>query len=520
MKKIFYTIVSACYLIGVSTSCNDWLTLYPEDKIIGDEYWTSAEDVEMMVASSYRFLLENSVLQQFVYFGELRSDNISSGSPNGNERAVLDNGNLLNTNPICNWETWYKVINICNNIIENAPGVQNSDKNYTISDLQHHLSEAYFIRSLCYFYLIRAYGDVVPYVTTASSSDSTNYNVPATPEKEIIGNLIDLMKTAKEYATPSYGYQSKNCGHVTKNACRALLADIYLWNEQYAECIAECDEVLNNPIILPGDETAEWQLLPRATFFQSVFYSKNSRESIFELNLNDENNSNRTAFTSLYGNETTNPHLKPTTNIQGLYDDTDIRGMQYINGRVSQIFKYVGQIAPVAETKNEAASATYTYRSSGSANNWIIYRLSDIYLMKAEALAISGQSADDFDNAVTLCNKTYIRAHAEGADSLDHSAYTDNKSVEELVLLERRREFAFEGKRWFDLLRKVRREGGPSEAVINSLVNNKYSGTLPDGIIGKLSSMGYWYWPIYKGQMDVNPYLQQNEYYQKQDSQN
>ena len=462
MKKIFYTIVSACCLIGVSTSCNDWLTLYPEDKIIGDEYWSSAEDVEMMVASSYRFLLENSVLQQFVYFGELRSDNISSGSPNGNERAVLDNGNLLNTNPICNWETWYKVINICNNIIENAPGVQNSDKNYTISDLQHHLSEAYFIRSLCYFYLIRAYGDVVPYVTTASSSDSTNYNVPATPEKEIIGNLIDLMKTAKEYATPSYGYQSKNCGHVTKNACRALLADIYLWNEQYAECIAECDEVLNNPIILPGDETAEWQLLPRATFFQSVFYSKNSRESIFELNLNDENNSNRTAFTSLYGNETTNPHLKPTTNIQGLYDDTDIRGMQYINGRVSQIFKYVGQIAPVAETKNEAASATYTYRSSGSANN----------------------------------------------------------SVEELVLLERRREFAFEGKRWFDLLRKVRREGGPSEAVINSLVNNKYSGTLPDGIIGKLSSMGYWYWPIYKGQMDVNPYLQQNEYYQKQDSQN
>ena len=249
MKKIFYTIVSACCLIGVSTSCNDWLTLYPEDKIIGDEYWSSAEDVEMMVASSYRFLLENSVLQQFVYFGELRSDNISSGSPNGNERAVLDNGNLLNTNPICNWETWYKVINICNNIIENAPGVQNSDKNYTISDLQHHLSESYFIRSLCYFYLIRAYGDVVPYVTTASSSDSTNYNVPATPEKEIIGNLIDLMKTAKEYATPSYGYQSKNCGHVTKNACRALLADIYLWNEQYAECIAECDEVLNNPII-------------------------------------------------------------------------------------------------------------------------------------------------------------------------------------------------------------------------------------------------------------------------------
>ncbi|MBQ8422956.1 MAG: RagB/SusD family nutrient uptake outer membrane protein [Coprobacter sp.] len=520
MKNIFYTFILACGLIGVSTSCNDWLTLYPEDKIIEDEYWNSAEDVEMMVASTYRFLLETSVLQQFVYFGELRSDNLSSGNPNGNERAVLDEGNLLSTNSMCNWAPWYKVINICNNVIEKAPGVQQADQNYTVADLQHHLSEVYFVRSLCYFYLIRAYGDVVPYVTMASASDSTNYNVGPTPEREIIDNLVALLKTAKEYATPSYGYQSKNCGRVTKNAVRALLADIYLWDGRYTECIAECNEILNNPIILTGSDLTEWQLLPRSTFFRNVFYSGNSQESIFELNLNADNGNNRSAFTSLYGNETTNPRLKPTTNVMTIYDDADARGMQYIDLKQSKIFKYVGQIAPLAETRVEAEASTYTYRSTSTANNWIIYRLADVYLMKAEALAISGQTAEDFSEAVMLCNKTYIRAHAEGVDSLDHSTYTDNKSVEDLVMLERRREFAFEGKRWFDLLRQVRREGAPTEAIVNTLVNNKYNGTLPDGITGKLSSMGYWYWPIYKDQIDVNPQLKQNEYYQKQDSQN
>ena len=87
-----------------------------------------------------------------------------------------------------------------------------------------------------------------------------------------------------------------------------------------------------------------------------------------------------------------------------------------------------------------------------------------------------------------------------------------------MVMEERRREFAFEGKRWFDLLRQVRRAGGPSDNVINTLVNNKYGGTAPDGISGKLSNIGYWYWPIHKDQMDVNDQLKQNDYYQKQES--
>lgn len=518
MKHLLSNILVVCMSACLLSSCNDWLTLYPEDEIIEDDYWTSSEDVEMMVAGAYRYMLESSILQRFVYFGEMRSDNIQSGSPSGDERVVLDEGNILSTNSLCNWNSFYKVINICNYIIAKAPEVRGVDSNYLESELQHHLSEAYFIRSLCYFYLTRTYGGVAPYVTEPSSSDAMDYNVPAVSEDEMLSHLVDDVLLAKSYATPSWGYQSRNCGRVTQNACRALLADIYLWMGRYTDCIAECDEVLANPIVLAGEQNTGWALLPRTSFFLNVFYFGNSKESIFEFNLNNDNNANRTALPALYGNETTNPHFKPTNSIIAAYDDADARGMQYVDFAQQRIFKYVGQIAPLGDTKTDIGNSSYSYRASSSANNWIVYRLADIYLMKAEALAVSGTTEDDFKQVVELCNMTYERAHTEGAELLDPELVKDNTAAEEMVMAERRREFAFEGKRWFDLLRQVRRAGGPQENIINTLVNNKYSGTAPDGITGKLSNIGYWYWPINKSQMDVNDKLQQNEYYQKQES--
>ncbi len=511
-------ISSLCCGLAVTISCSDWLDLYPEDEIIEDEFWTSADDVEMMVSGAYRFMLENDVLQRFVYLGEMRSDNLQAGSPNGNERAVIGEGILLSDNALCNWASFYKVINICNNIIEKSGAVRDLDQNFGQSEYQHALSEAYFLRSLCYFYLVRGWGDV-PYITRPSASDDTDYNVPQSSGDSIITALISDMNIAKEWAITSWGTQAKGCGRVTRNACRALLADLYLWAERYDECIKECDDVLQNYVHISGSDQHDWQLLPRSEFFIRTFYSGNSVESIFELNLNSNNSNNLTVFAQLYGNSSTNPHFLPTNSLVALYDDADVRGMQYLNlSNANRIFKYVGQIAPTTETQAEARTSTYTYRSSSSAPNWIVYRLADIYLMKAEALAASGTTTNDFNMVVALCNMTYERSHPEGTAALDPAQATDNNTALTMVMNERRREFAFEGKRWFDLMRQVRRAGGPTDGIVNSLVANKYSGTAPDGITGKLSSIGYWYWPIYKSEMDVNKNLRQNEYYQLQES--
>ena len=82
--------------------------------------------------------------------------------------------------------------------------------------------------------------------------------------------------------------------------------------------------------------------------------------------------------------------------------------------------------------------------------------------------------------------------------------------MEDAVLAERRREFCFEGKRWFDLLRKVRREGSTAKAL--SLLVSARSGDTKL-FEARLSTIDAWYLPISKSEMNANPRLHQNNYY-------
>ena len=87
--------------------------------------------------------------------------------------------------------------------------------------------------------------------------------------------------------------------------------------------------------------------------------------------------------------------------------------------------------------------------------NWIVYRLADVMLMKAEAMV---QADKDWDEAFKLVNDIYLRA-SETKEPLVADNYSNKVDREELVLRERQRELMFEGKRWFDLVRLARRGG-------------------------------------------------------------
>ena len=62
LKNIF--LVASC--LWLFTACNDFLTLYPEDDIVDDEYWETGEDVQSVVASCYRFMLEDNVISRII----------------------------------------------------------------------------------------------------------------------------------------------------------------------------------------------------------------------------------------------------------------------------------------------------------------------------------------------------------------------------------------------------------------------------------------------------------------------
>ena len=151
-----------------------------------------------------------------------------------------------------------------------------------------------------------------------------------------------------------------------------------------------------------------------------------------------------------------------------------------------------------------------SFRSEGDAN-WIFYRLSDMLLIKAEAL-IERNAEGDLDNAFTLIDIVNKRANdAVGgtrASTLKKNDYIDSKAaMEDLLLEERQREFVFEGKRWFDLVRTARRDGDNSRLV--NLCTRKYLENV-NAIKIKLADPNIIYFPYAKSELKVNPLLKQN----------
>ena len=96
--------------------------------------------------------------------------------------------------------------------------------------------------------------------------------------------------------------------------------------------------------------------------------------------------------------------------------------------------------------------------------------------------------------------------------------FAEAKDVLRLILDERQREFAFEGKRWFDLVRwALRSEDGTPKDMLDIMIPNKYT-TLPNQYRAKMSTINSLFFPIAEREINANPLLKQNEAYKKDSS--
>jgi starch-binding outer membrane protein, SusD/RagB family len=519
IKKILYTfLLPTCMLFG-ATGCTEWLTVKPESEIILEDFWKTETNVGSVLASCYLGLTRDDCMYRMIVWGELRSDNMVAGSGFPKERydmtKVLE-GDITSSNTYANWGSFYTVINYCNTVLANAPAVVALDENFTTGDLHRVQAEATAIRALCYFYLIRAFKEV-PWVETPSVDDQQNFDYPKDTEKNIINHIISDLKSVRSWASTDFGSDLLNKCKITRNAIDALLADVYLWDEQYDACIQSCDAVLS-------DERLE--LVESKLMYASVFWAGSSPESIFELKFDDDVQKNN-ATKNLYGNSDdvfgelsfptslayyptigfigpNSPFGRTFTKLPESVEDIRSPNSYFLYGGMFFIFKYAG----VGRYVNTSGQSIYQYRSDSP--NWIIYRLSDVILMKAEALA--NKKHPDLAGAVAMVNKTYIRSNPL-ADSLNIANYTDTVEVKNLVLRERQREFLFEGKRWFDLVRLARRDGITDG--INMYVNKKSTGNATSLGVPVLDAM---YMPVSKTEMEANPNMIQNPYYEESGS--
>jgi len=498
------------FVLG-TTSCTSWLDILPEGEIILDEYWQTESEAEAVLAACYRGMIETDYTRRMLVWGEGRSDNFNSGTTILTDLYKTLNQELEPTNTFTDWSSFYSVINYCNTFLKYAPEAQVRDDNFTLESLHSMEAEVLTIRALSYFYLVRAFGSV-PWITTPSIDDAQNYLVGQSSERAILDSIIVDLEYASSYAKTRFSSNVYTKGRITQDAVYALMADIYLWDQKYDECISACNMVLSDPYL---------ELVDAENMFSEVFYSGNSTETIFELQFDDDVQINYTTrnFYGYSGNQTSMYLVFPSVLVESQYSpfeyavgggytesEDDYRAKDFIINNSSttiyKIFKYAGM-----SRKEDAAgtNSTYDYRSNTS--NWIVYRLSDVILMKAEAL-IQRDQEGGIEPALSLVNTTYLRSNPT-ADSLKSSYYNGASDIEKLVLRERQRELMFEGKRYFDLMRVALRDSTTSQ--VTSYVSKTSSST---EIYGNMSSIQSLYWPINKDELIANPTLTQNSFYE------
>lgn len=510
MKKIILYSV-AFMMLGI-TGCSDWLDIRPESEVVLEDYWQTEAQATAVLSACYRGLSLDACVERMLVWGELRSDNLVEGSSTRIDMLRVLNVNITPTNAYANWGSFYSVINYCNTFLHYAPDVVKRDQNFTESKLRTFEAEALAIRALSYFYLVRAFKEV-PLILTPSVNDTQDYNVAKSSEEEVLKQIIDDLLKAKSSVRADYGKGAYNKGRITMNAINAILADVYLWSMEYDNCIAMCDLIL-------ADEKLE--LVDDSKFINSVFSAGNSTESIFELQFDKDVQYNNTvnlmygfesmpfgelSFPAYLAKESQYTPFKLTAQKESL---EDLRYESFFgkitNGNGYLIYKY----ALVQVIENADGTFVPRYRPSSATVNWILYRLADVILMKAEALAVKDDPSEaDLKEAVKLVNKTYLRSN-NAADSLLYANYSGQSAVESLVMRERQRELMFEGKRWFDLMRLVRRKNDPS--LLLSYLSPKLTGDNMQ--VKKLSVMNGLYMPVLQSELELNLKLTQNPFYE------
>lgn len=505
-RKI-YTTLLLTVLLGSFSSCNKWLELKPQDGIVGDEFYKTKEQVQSAVIGCYSALLVSPpgaggrpLAEDLFMYGELRGDMVAAGAFASIDEVDLINVNVLESSSLTSWNSFYRIINYCNNVIDLAPAVRQTDPTFTQAQLDGFVAEALTIRSFLYLTLAKTWGNV-PLKLTATKSDADNFQIPTSTQLQVFQQIEKDLLEAETKAKETHGSIAADKGRVTKYTVNAMQAELYLWLEDYTKSVAACDKIINSNkySLVPGNNS----------WFTSLYANGNSSEGIFELQFDlQQLNSFYTMFFQrprFIGS----PRVMEIVYQIDFTDETkfDIRGNgASILSNDNSIYKYLGADRDTRKTLEQ------------SFTHWFVYRYADILLMKAEALNQLGDGV----GALRIINgetDTDIRAIRVRARALNQTKETfsnpngDKEGVTDYILKERAREFAFEGKRWFDVLRNAKRDNYKRLDLIIDMVTASAPSDKQQSIITKYRDVNSHYLPINFTELRTNKALVQNPFY-------
>jgi starch-binding outer membrane protein, SusD/RagB family len=425
MKKTtfyFFIVILFFQVTGCKKSFTD---LKPVSEITSATYFQTARQADAALTGAYDALQPDSYYgYDMNTFGEATSDNCFAG---GDDPGIfqIDEFRTNSTNGIVNrnWPQIYQAIGRTNDVIDNVGKMDVAlffDKPQRQTEI---IAEAKFLRGLHYFNLVRLYG-AVPLVlkqTTAVTPD--NVNVPNSTIEDVYtkGIIPDL-----EFAFNNLPKDMAK-GRAAKGAACGILAKVYLTRKDWVKAAEYVQKVkdLSKYIII--------------TNYDNLFSSKNTDESLFEVQYTGGGEGSPLPDLYLPYPQATYEFKKfhtPTPDIIAAYDSGDVRKASSI------IFanQYYGTNFPhINKFRNAAAFAAPT--------DYVVLRYADVVLMGAEAL-----NEISYPSQPALEALNVIRQRA-GLGAETFTNLSTQALLRDAVAHERRLELAFEGHRWFDLVR-------------------------------------------------------------------
>lgn len=459
MKIIITRICVIIVILSALSGCSDFLDETPQGNTgTTGNFYKNKEDIEYALTAAYANLQATDMYKEYmVLMTDVRSDDLGSfantGGNAGREYSIKiftaqsDNQIFRSV-----WQKTYETIYRCNNVIAHIEVVKDSKLK-----LQYE-AEARFLRALCYFNVVRFWGNAPLILTPLTAAEV------AQCERNKVADIYASIETDLLFASNpdnlSKKFSGKNLGRATSLSAKALLGKVYLQEKKWQDAKATLNELINVdnmgthgllPDIASVFSTAPMQGSSATDFKNYTAWSPQTmnKEILFEVLFNkDIAGEGRNALTYYANQADLNEEFKLSNAARCIYDPVDrradlMRSMKGTNNDNNLLVKY----ADIQSSLNQ-----FGYHTP-------VLRWADVLLMYAEAC--NEVSFDNSSTSPALLALNEVRTRSFAAGAYKGTELPDQDGFRNAIFLERRLEFPMEMQRWFDLIR--------SEKAINEI---------------------------------------------------
>lgn len=519
LKQIKY--LSFISLLLVFGACHKILDQEPKDSTYDNVYWKSAADCNSALAAAYGLLRASLTykLNSYYMYGDAVAQSYFTIQYNGDGLEAIQSGDFTgnyNVTSLGNWSRFYQTIAMCNTILYKVPNITDDALAMDEADPEKFknkiMGQALFIRAYTYFMLTRVWGDV-PIENNYYANPIDAPQLPRSPKTDVMQVIEDDCHKAMGMLDWGYEDISEKAVTANKGSVYALLAHLYLWRATMSDVSTDvpiaADVQKADTTIDAILNSGQYSFTDTASYRQ-MFIGRSS-ESIFEINMSEDDKEGSSSAiglqflpTQYLATASSDPrffvvpaYLANHFGFGGnwVWDDTAGQWVwvPYYDSsdvRFRDNFINVTQIQPVcikySNVVYRSANKTDPYLS----NNMILFRLSDIQLLKAEVAIYKG----DLPSAIHIINDMRKRRGASPDDVVaDDDADKDDVMYE--YMIERGKELYVEGQVYWDLLR-----------------TRQYSNFTTWLAESRFRKEGF-YWPVDPTLFQDNIYLTQTSYW-------